>query len=1011
MRILIVIAVVLVALIAGGLIAASRLVVWEDYRDELTAQAEAMTGRSVAIQGRIDLELLPQPTLMLGQTTLASRPGADDGVRLEVDRLDLELKPLPLLGGRLDVAAVRLVRPVWQVEPAPDGLPRLMQLSGLAAWLPLAPGGPNRVSVVDGRADLPEFTPGRASRLEQLNLDLATVEPGGAVVLDGTFSLNGQPFRADARIGPLNEERAGTLRLELTTDDRGDAGVSTLTFGGVVWWRPDGARLRGELALAGADARSTIGVLGRAAGQQIVPMPPWLAAPFRLTGRIGLEDDRLELPEFAVDLDGAEVNGRLRLVVAAVPEIDLDVTAPRLDIAESPTVVNLERSLAPFLALAASVRGEIDLAVGELDAGGAEIRRLRAAVQLNGDGGAIISDARAVLPGQTDVGFAGRFTGTGADAQLRGELTAVTENLRGALDWLGLTPDQIPERRLNSLSLASDVSLRREAWRFSAIELRVDATRVTGSAAVNLSPRPQIAADLVLDRLDLDAYWPDQAPADVFAALGGTLGAVDAAIQAQLARLSWRGVHLQDIEFAGRSVNRRLRIDQLTVNDFAEAKASLAGQLDLADGTFDLSAEVRRAQAARVLRRLGFDPPALLARLRPATLKGRATGSLEAAQVEVEAGDGTGSLDLSGQIGWTGERARYALELEAEHPDYREAFQELGAGFLPGAPSGASLALAGNVQRDADGGSRVAGTARFGETSLTGKVAWRGDEARPYIAARLSVGDPTAPVLAGLLDLSGLRLEWPAPHGDFRGRWSERPLALPLLDLFDGELALSSKGGLAGDGLELNARLEEGRLTVEHVSLALWQGRLEGQLSFDVRRPLPYLDAALQLQGFEPAELAAWLGVPPVVAGPATLRVDATGAGESVRALIGSLIGEVELEAQDGMVLSALPEDFAGSLEQQSDGAERATGSARLSGNLPLKRGILVVRPMNLDVGDTAARLEGVVDLYLWAVDLTLQPAAGGPVLKAVGPLHRPQVRLLEAAGAAQASQGPHARP
>jgi uncharacterized protein involved in outer membrane biogenesis len=1011
LRILIVIAVVLVALIVAGLAALSHLVVWEDYRDELTAQAEAMTGRSVVIQGRIDLELLPQPTLTLGQTTLASRSDADDGIRLEVDRLDLELKPLPLLSGRLDVEGVRLVRPVWQVEATPDGLPQPMQLTGVAAWLPLTQGGPNRVSVVDGRAVLPEFTLGRAGRIEQVNLDLSRVGPGGAVVLDGTFSLNGQPFRAHARFGRLSEERSSTLRLELTAAGAGDAGASTLTFGGVVWWREDAPRLRGELVVAGADTRSTIGVVGKAAGQQIVPMPPWLAAPFRLTGRVGLEDDRLELAELAFGLDGAEVTGRLRLVLAAVPEIDLDLTAPRLGLAEDTTADNLERSLAPFLALASSVRGEVHLAVGEVDAGGAAVRRLRASVQLSGDGSATIKDARAVLPGRTDVSFAGRLAGAGADAQLRGKLTAVTEDLRGALAWLDLSPDQIAEGRLNSLSLASDVSLKRDAWRFAEIELRIDATRVTGSAAVNPQVRPQIAANLVLDRLDVDAYWPDPAPADLLAGLVGTLGGVDAAIQAQLARLTWRGVHLQDVGFAGRSVNGRLRIDELTVNDLAEAEARVAGQLDLADGVFDLSAELRNVQAARLLRRLGFDPPPLLARLRPVTVKGRATGSLEGAQVELEAGDGAPRIDVTGQIDWTGEQAHYEFELEAEHPDYRESFQDLGAGFLPGAPTAAPLSLAGTVQGDVGGAATVAGTARFGETSFTGKVAWHADEARPYIAARISVGDPSAAVLAGLLDLSGLRLEWPAPHGGFRGRWSERPLALPLLDRFDGELALSSKGGLAGDGLELNARLEEGRLTVERVSLALWQGRLRGQLSFDVRRPLPYLDSALDLQAFDPAELAAWLGVPPIVAGPATLHVQTTGAGNSVRALIGSLIGEVELVAEDGAVLSALPEDFASSLEQQSDGPERAAEPAGLAASFALERGVFVVAPMHLDFGDIAARLEGVVDLYLWAVDLTLQPAGGGPVLKVVGPLQRPQVRLIEAAGPEQASPGPRASP
>ena len=108
MRKAIVIAAVLIALLAGGLLAVPRLLEWDDYRAELTAKAEAITGQTVTIRGHIDLDLLPQPTLSLARTTLASAPDAGDRMRLEVDRLDLELKPLPLLGGRLDVEEVRL---------------------------------------------------------------------------------------------------------------------------------------------------------------------------------------------------------------------------------------------------------------------------------------------------------------------------------------------------------------------------------------------------------------------------------------------------------------------------------------------------------------------------------------------------------------------------------------------------------------------------------------------------------------------------------------------------------------------------------------------------------------------------------------------------------------------------------------------------------------------------------------------------------------------------------------
>jgi hypothetical protein len=995
LRRLIVIVVLLTVLVVGGLVTVPRLLVWDDYRDALTAKAEAMTGQSVAIQGRIDLNLLPQPTLSLARTTLSSRPDAVDRMRLEVDRLDLELKPLPLLGGRLDVEGVRLVRPVLHVEPAAPDRPELPQLVGAVAWLPLAPDGPSRVTVVDGRAMLPEVLFGGAGRLDEVNIDLSTSDLSGAIALEGTFALNRQPFRVDARLGRPTPDSSSTLRLTLADDDASTSGSSTLTFGGVVWWGAQAPRLRGDLVFAGGDARSAIGRLGEALGHHIVPMPSWLAAPFRLAGPVELGDDRLRFPDLALDLDGAELTGRWGLILAPQPEIDLALDVARVAVPPGAVVGAPYGELASLVALASGLRGRIVLSIGALDYRGETVRRLRAAVKLTGDGAAGIEEVRAILPGQTDVSFSGRLTG-GGEPELRGTFAAVTENLRAALAWLDLSPDDVAEGRLSSLSLASQVSITPDAWRFRDVELRVDASRAFGQVVLSPAPRPAVAATFEVDRFDVDAYWPGQAPADLLRRLARPFEVADVAIEARLARLTWRGIQLLDLGMVGRVADGHLTIERLAVGDLAEATARLAGEVDLADGAFDLSAQLRGVQAPRLLRRLGLQPPSLLTRLKPLSMDGVARGLPDAARIEVEVGDGVGTVAFRGEVGLTA-RPRYDLDVEAAHPDYQALLRDLGAGAAAGGPA-RPLTIAGKLEHH-DGGSLIAGTARLGQTSFTGRLAWQSpgqdQNARPTMAARISIGEPSAPVLAGLLDLSGLQLEWPALDGSLKGRWSERPLAVHLLDRFDGELTLSSKGGLAGPGFELMARFEEGSLVLDRLAMALWGGSLEGRLTLDVRRPLPYLTGSVDLAAFEPTALAAWLGVAPVVAGAADLHLEATGAGNSIRALVGSLIGEIELALHDGAVLEALPEGFAGQGAPLVAAPEATVAAlADLSARFPLERGVVTLPPTALEVDGVGVELEGQIDLYLWATDLSLRPSAGGTELRVVGPLDRPQIRL-----------------
>ena len=157
-------------------------------------------------------------------------------------------------------------------------------------------------------------------------------------------------------------------------------------------------------------------------------------------------------------------------------------------------------------------------------------------------------------------------------------------------------------------------------------------------------------------------------------------------------------MHLLDVAFAGRSVNQHLTIDDLTVGDFAEAKARMSGEVALADGVFDLSAELSGVQPARLLRRLGREPSRLFLRVKPLKVEGQVRGSLEAAQVELEIGDGSAKVELAGEVGWADRQARYSLDLQAEHPDYRRLLRDLGAGPDGAGGPVAPLVLAGKVE-------------------------------------------------------------------------------------------------------------------------------------------------------------------------------------------------------------------------------------------------------------------------------------------------------------------------
>jgi AsmA family/AsmA-like C-terminal region len=997
-----------VTLLVGGLLVVPHLIAWEDYREGLSRRAEALTGQKVAIQGGIGLRLLPRPMLSLADTTLGPAPG--DPV-LEIERVDLQLETLPLLLGEAQIQQVRLVRPVLHLRAAPDGT-----LEGLSALAPLAsdPIGPRRLTVVDGRVRIRHADGAEAVALEQVAFELLAEGQRGPYAIEGELGIAGQPLSFEAQLGRIDEASA-TLQVEMSTPLGG--GAASGSFRGLASWAEGTPELEGELDLRGDDARATVAMLGRIAGAEPPPLPPWADAPFSLEAQLNLGRDRVRLDQARLDIAGREASGELELALAPEPSLDLAVELGRIELPDPPDAEDL--GLAVAAALPPGLSGKIDLSVDSLGYRGGAIRRLRATLLLSGSGRLTIEQARALLPGRADVSFTGVLVADAADPELHGTLTTVTNDLRGGLAWLGIQAAGIPDDRLRTFSLSGALSIDRDSLRLAEAEIRLDATRVTGSAAVGLGPRRQIAAVLEADRLNLDGYRRDWAPEGLAANLRALLGDLDLALEAEVGRLIAGGQHLEGLVIDARSVDDRVRLEELSVRGPGEASARISGEVDLESGSFDLAASLDAERPASLLRRLGADPPLILARLTPLALRGSARGTPEAFDLDLELRHEAARLAVLGDAGWAEGEARYDLAIDAGHPDLPQLLRGLGVVYGSadeGEPK--PFSLAGKLQRGASAGITIVGSARLGATTLTGRIGWRETPGRPRVSAELSLGEPQAEDLLALASLAGLRLEPPLLGEPPVGNWPSDALLLAWMSELDGELELSAKGGVVGPGLRLAARLDDRRLVVDELTASLWGGDAEIQALLDARRRLPFMALAVDLRAIDPTRFGDWLDLAPVVQGSADLSLEATAAGSSLRELVRSLLGRIDVTLRDGRLALAdgmelrealrAPPDRGNGAPPDGQDADGAIAGAepiplnRLAGSFQVKRGIASVESVRVALDGVEGRLLGEVDLLIWAADLRLELARraagadGAVVLQLVGPLDRPQVWLQQ---------------
>ena len=106
---------ILTAIIATVL-AAPNFIDWNQYRNELTAQANSITGRKIQIRGDIKISILPSLVLAIKDIHVANSPGATDSDLISINSLEVHLALAPLLTRSIQVKSLKLVDPVANIE-------------------------------------------------------------------------------------------------------------------------------------------------------------------------------------------------------------------------------------------------------------------------------------------------------------------------------------------------------------------------------------------------------------------------------------------------------------------------------------------------------------------------------------------------------------------------------------------------------------------------------------------------------------------------------------------------------------------------------------------------------------------------------------------------------------------------------------------------------------------------------------------------------------------------------
>jgi AsmA protein len=284
-----------------GLIATSWFLNRDALREAVEAQIRAVTGLDLVVNGNIDVSVFPTSYVSFHDVGLKGGGTADPA--LAVDVLTANLRLLPLLVRRFEIADVMMLRP--HIHVIRDG-------NGESNWTPfidtiartMKPGAENQVSfseirLQDGVLNYEDATNHVSESLADIDLSLAWPSISRSFAATGQFDWRGErvdgSISASDFVAALSGDRSG-LKSRLASP------LLKLAFDGSVANRTS-MMMEGTLTIDSLSLRNALRWIGQA--------PPGSGGfgRFALKARANIVGPSIALTNVNVELDGNAAEG------------------------------------------------------------------------------------------------------------------------------------------------------------------------------------------------------------------------------------------------------------------------------------------------------------------------------------------------------------------------------------------------------------------------------------------------------------------------------------------------------------------------------------------------------------------------------------------------------------------------------------------------------------------------------------------------------------------------------
>jgi AsmA protein len=296
-------------------------------REAVTAEIRAVTGLDPVLRGAVTVSMFPAATVGFSDVVLGEPDGGDPA--FAVERLTADLRLMPLLLGRIEIADISLAKPRITVTVEPDGRTNWSPLLDTLARA-LNPRTPrdqrvlsfSEIRIEDGAIVV--RNPGRNidETLAEVELSLAWPSIARGFAATGHFVWHNEKIDASVGIADFPATLAGdNSGLKF----RANAGPLKAAFDGTISYKPS-LKIDGTFAADSASLRAVL----RWSGDR--PLPAGGLGRFALKAQAGVNGGTIALSNLNVELDGNVAEGVLSYTTTGRQMLKGTLAVDKLDL-------------------------------------------------------------------------------------------------------------------------------------------------------------------------------------------------------------------------------------------------------------------------------------------------------------------------------------------------------------------------------------------------------------------------------------------------------------------------------------------------------------------------------------------------------------------------------------------------------------------------------------------------------------------------------------------------------